>query len=656
MAGDIVGIAVHPAIGIARVGNSATEFFHGPELPDERPAAPGFHRDAQGAIKRQGARFRLYGYDADGRVVREVTADSHARITWRVHLANKKAAWYQFHLALDIPDARALPADRLTLRNKAEADRASLVIDPGSRTLSGSSAGTAAFDTGKIKGVTVRLGEMRTDALGRLTVLGGTGRSGSWNQSPLTGFANNDGWYDDTADGPVSATVTLDGRQIPVDPAWVVVAPPNYAPGLKSIRTLYDLLQDVFISKGRLPRPEKVSFTAHIEPVLRRFCELQWVNRGFAVQFGWGAPHHFLDPRRRARLAAPDDRNRETRRQFYLALRHYPRDGASPAPWPWIYGDAMASRPRSQLQHLALTATQDALLQRWVAGDFVPGNSADGPATLADAPLAEQPALLDRAALDHCLADAFHPGCEVTWPLRHDTLYTAPFRVRQRASGQAEPSYGAQLTPDVALSARGPLHAQGPGDLTRWMAVPWQADTASCRYGYESLAGLGPRYDPYLPTFWPARVPNQVLTEEAFRTVNTPPSSETVDRDAVFERRAVWLRGLTGATNLQQMTQMVKDWPKLGIVEARDYTVGDGRFPTRMHVESTPLAPLDAEPYDRNLINLHVPEAGLPTLGADAADTALSRAVRAAVERWGYDESEVTVGYIDKIDPFHEGW
>lgn len=53
----------------------------------------------------------------------------------------------------------------------------------------------------------------------------------------------------------------------------------------------------------------------------------------------------------------------------------------------------------------------------------------------------------------------------------------------------------------------GPLYFNGPGDLTRWMAVPWQTDTASCRSGYV------PEYDPYLPTFWPHRVPNHVLTE-----------------------------------------------------------------------------------------------------------------------------------------------
>jgi anthranilate phosphoribosyltransferase len=45
-------------------------------------------------------------------------------------------------------------------------------------------------------------------------------------------------------------------------------------------------------------------------------------------------------------------------------------------------------------------------------------------------PLGEQPAMLDRAALEFCLADAFHPGCEITWPIRHTTMFMAPFRIR----------------------------------------------------------------------------------------------------------------------------------------------------------------------------------------------------------------------------------
>ena len=51
---------------------------------------------------------------------------------------------------------------------------------------------------------------------------------------------------------------------------------------------------------------------------------------------------------------------------------------------------------------------------------------------------------------------------------------------------------------------------QSPGSISRWMAIPWQTDTASCRSGYDTS------YDPYVPTFWPARVPNEVMSETAY--------------------------------------------------------------------------------------------------------------------------------------------
>ncbi len=78
--------------------------------------------------------------------------------------------------------------------------------------------------------------------------------------------------------------------------------------------------------------------------------------------------------------------------------------------------------------------------------------------------------------------------------------------------GTVGPDYG-DSCPGRPFAADGPLSTNGPGALTRWMAVPWQADSASCRSGYE------PQIDPYLPTFWAARVPNHILTVEDYRTV-----------------------------------------------------------------------------------------------------------------------------------------
>src|SRR6266700_3596643 len=176
---SIKSIKIHPAIGIARVGNSPTQFFIGPELPGRRQRPRGGYRDAQGRIKRQAARFRLLGYDLKGKFVREITA-TDAAITWTVHLANRKAAWRQF----DGLQANTPP------RNASISDRSSLVIDPGPRQVSGRNQ-SALFNNGTFLGAIVPLGEARTDAHGRLLVLGGVGHSASPTNAPITTFANN---------------------------------------------------------------------------------------------------------------------------------------------------------------------------------------------------------------------------------------------------------------------------------------------------------------------------------------------------------------------------------------------------------------------------------------------------------------------------------
>jgi len=134
---------------------------------------------------------------------------------------------------------------------------------------------------GAFLGKDVYLGELRTDSFGRLLVLGGRGISES---VPLGGdlpdFANNDGWHDDVSDGPVTATLFFDG-QPPVavqQPAWVLVAPPDFAPSISGIVTLYEVALQAAIERhmaGPDPRP---SFLRHIKPLVDRAVNLRWVN------------------------------------------------------------------------------------------------------------------------------------------------------------------------------------------------------------------------------------------------------------------------------------------------------------------------------------------------------------------------------------------
>src|SRR4026207_2093019 len=180
----VVRAAIHPAIGIARVGNSKNEFHLGPEVLVPQPQPPGFYKDSKGALKREAAQFRIYGYNANGEVVSELTSDN-AEITWTVHVANKKSAWYQFQLALDIPEAAAnspLKTDPSELRNSQPVEidgvtriptRAELTIDPGPRSISGpnESGKQYEFDSGKFFKTNVYLGELRTDDAGRLVFL-----------------------------------------------------------------------------------------------------------------------------------------------------------------------------------------------------------------------------------------------------------------------------------------------------------------------------------------------------------------------------------------------------------------------------------------------------------------------------------------------------
>ncbi|WP_058043664.1 LodA/GoxA family CTQ-dependent oxidase [Streptomyces roseifaciens] len=643
----IVRAAVHPAIGVARVGDSMDEYVLGPEVDHPAAQPTGSYKDATGALKRQAVRFRVYGYNAAGEPVAELTADN-ADLRWTVHVANVKAAWYQFQLALDIPEAAGTMDSNLRNPKVPAAQRKRLAINPGPRSVRGRNRSGKAeyrFDTGTFLERPVYLGELRTDDSGRLVFLGGRGVSASVTDTPAGDFANNDGWYDDVSDGPVTAEVSIAGRSIPVDPGWVVTAPPNYAPELTSVRTMYDLVRDAFVTAGLLPEPQQVSFTRDVLPVLRRLCGLQWVNQGLAAQFGHGGREHFLDPDRLAKLADPSPVHQELRSQVWLSMRDYDRDGTSPVPWPAVYGDAMNLPPQTVRQHVALSPLQYRLLERWAGGNFVADYDPQAvpPASLDDVPFSQRPQTLDRAALSFCLADAFHPGCELTWPMRHTTLYSSPFRVRHRDPlAPKPPSYGLTLTPKEALSFDGPLYAQGPGHLTRWMAVPWQTDTASCRSGYERLYGFG-HYDPYLPTFWPARVPNHVLAEDEYDIV-VDTSRPMAERLAAFEKRRTWLRWLpTG--NEATMNAMVTDFGKLGVVERRPGPTDDPRFPAEMLVESEVSFPREpAPPARRNLVTVHVPLGADPVHGPAAMATAVTMA--------DLPDEEVSAGFIAKVKRF----
>jgi hypothetical protein len=187
----------------------------------------------------------------------------------------------------------------------------------------------------------------------------------------------------------------------------VVVAPPNYGPNQKSVRTMWDLMRDLAYSQRFLTRPARPSFRRDIAPIFERLSRLQWVNQGFATWYGSGSALDLGTPGWMARLADPGKGNAELRRQLANQFRVFERDSWSPAPWPWIYGDAMSlPMPETPRAFTELTATQLGFLDQWAAGDFDAdcGEAAAAPHGLEAVPVALQPETLDQAALELCLA------------------------------------------------------------------------------------------------------------------------------------------------------------------------------------------------------------------------------------------------------------
>ena len=289
---------IHPAIGIARLGDSPTEFSIAAEKPASLPISCDSQgntrvlsdgtevvdtkfKDGQGRIKRQAARFQVYVYDdehPEGRALKigdDIKGGGNAgklvNIQWRVHLANKKAAWYEFK---GLSGEHGYD-DAHLLRNASITDpnaRQQLVIDPGPRFVD-KDRRRASFDRsgdgvyapvfppkGMVPHDIDTLGDLLTDDDHRLLVLGGHGKSGSYNSSPghprIDTYANNDGWFDDTSDGPVMARLVMysdlveDIRYIDVEyPAWVITGYPRYVPEILDMITLDDVVYDLAVRK-----------------------------------------------------------------------------------------------------------------------------------------------------------------------------------------------------------------------------------------------------------------------------------------------------------------------------------------------------------------------------------------------------------------------
>jgi hypothetical protein len=625
----IVACAVHPAVGIARLGKSTTDFYLAPEVPgaDAEPGN-GTFKDADGNTKREGARFRIYGYAADGSVVKEITS-ADADIVWRVHVANRKAAWYCFEDAFD----RGPLVKNARRRNAKVRDRESLVLDPGPRRLAGPKA-SASVDADGFDGRRWHLADLSTDDKGRLIVLGGHGVARSATDAPPTTFANNDGWIDDTCDGPVRATVTLRNAAravLEAEAAMVAVAPPNFGQGLRGVVTMYDVLTDMFARELGWRPPPGVSYWRDIFPIFDRLSGLAAVNHGAFMLFGPGSPSSFLDPGLQRKLMDPSKAAKDVRERVFRRFRAPAPAARDAGAIPPVYGDLFspaATDPRPEWD-LSLTELQYSRLAQWAAGNFAVEAAHRMPVakSLDQMDLAERPHALDRAPLENILGGPFRPGIELTWTMRVPSMWCKPFRLNVLAEGVASRlRWGAVLTREVALAPDGPFSASGPGTLTCFLGIPWQTDQANCLAGYE-LGTFLP-----LPTFWAARAPNQVLPERAYQRFMDA-DLPVAQRFKHLNLRAPWLRFFSTQV-MERIAAMVADWNDLGIVAARAAPPDADTFGlgARLFVETEVAGALERS--DPTFTQLLAAE-GKPALraGADSAPAAKSSAAKSKRSR-----------------------
>jgi hypothetical protein len=562
---------VHPAVGIARVGNSE-EHYIAPEIAGGLPIMdrgthfdPADFRDAAGLLRRQAARFAVFRHESShpedaGEPVEPGKGGVRA-IEWTVHLANKKAAWYKFIVNAGVngyaPDHPMRNPDVTDIAKRRE-----LIIDPGPRSVvrAGQSRSFSPADNPHNYPITFppanllparigTLGSMHADEHSRLLVLGGFGHSGSSRHPPeADDYANNDSWWDDTADGPVTARVIMeDGTAITVDAgAWVLVAPPKFAPQLVNIVTLYDTMLDVAIREmairprmyadGMWNRCYWPNFRQEVLPILERITRYRWVA---------AIPRHAHD----LDLAKLGDTSPAFRgmREFYLSLIRRPDE-------PNLYSGPRSGRPQMPMlcgdncfvdgppssRYLTLTRTQYFILSQWAAGTF----------TTDRLPLPSGGAALDRAALENCVGGAFSPGIEVTWISRNPAIYAEPFRIRARAKVRPPLSLGQDFTRGLE-----------PGDLSKYMALPWQADFNECS---GELAGDRWAY------WWPVQRPDYVnIKDDDGRLVQVPWVGS--DRDA----------NASDYLEFEDDAEMVTRWWELGFL----YDVGTSERPEVIEVQ-----------------------------------------------------------------------
>ena len=133
-------------------------------------------------------------------------------------------------------------------------------------------------------------------------------------------------------------------------------------------------------------------------------------------------------------------------------------------------------------------------MESWAKNDFEDDWDGTPPvwSRFEEIDLQDRPHALVQGALQPCVGGPFYPGIEITFISQFKDLYAEPFVI--------DPNIGA-------------------GQLTQYMALPWQSDFFQCHTHW-----------------WPAQRPDDVVSEAAYKAVHPEcdvPISEWKGQDIV---------------------------------------------------------------------------------------------------------------------------
>ena len=374
-------------------------------------------------------------------------------------------------------------------------------------------------------------GELLTDEHGRLVFLPGDGQAYHAPGAKIVSFSDNNGWADNVCDGTVSAgVVQVGGRAVSAASAYVVVTPPNYGPALAEGPVARRWTRFA----RRWPRPGCCRATGRVRvryPTAARAARRHAVGEQGVLRADAPGRADGLAGFRETWIGSPT-RRRPARRTGSASrgcsTRNPQPAGKIQEQQPLYIGDGGVTVPGARQLAPGSPRSSTSSSRHGRAASSKPERRRRAPPASSSCLWTRNPPRSTRPDSRRCSAGpttlASRPrGCCAC------RRCGSPHTVRIKKSHAMEIRDYGPGERQVAMGPTGPVHGVTP------------AATSRCDRGCRgtptrraATAAAGRRPAPsatYSPSYWPARVPNKVLTEDGYRViVDTDAEPRRTDR------------------------------------------------------------------------------------------------------------------------------